>query len=352
MLVTQTELESTWRTIHDTLSSRKKDPVYFGRLMVMQRLHEDDPAGRAIKEGWTPRVFPLVFDKAKADPMDPRLVDGAEALAAKRYEDIPQAALLTTRWQPGLIEQAVKDVGGTRDFYTQYQQEHAEPGGSIIKETWIEPYRFAPGPFIQSLLTDKSFRQGFWAQSWDLAFKKTETSDHVSGGYWFARYERNPRTQKLEPHFYLMPAPFFARASFRDCKQVLRDWKNTRPCAAVYIEDKANGPAIEDDLREEFSGLLHMVEPRGSKVVRLTARTGLFEGGQVHLPEGPDYERIKTTLTRFPNVKFDDEVDMISQALGEMGQAAQFINAMDRAKPLFDGSKTNARLSFRARFGR
>lgn len=337
MSATATVLDNAWRTIHDTYSTRKKDPLRFGRMLVMQRLSEDDPAGRAIQEGWTPRVFPMVFNATSADPFDKRTEDGFAALEAKEYDAIPEGAMLTRRTPPRLIPSMIVEIGGMEAFWTQYQQLPSQPGGQIIKEVWLDPYRYRRDDLGSDL-------RGFWGQSWDFAFKAKETSDYVSGGQWFVRYEPTPLAAgKFLPHYYLMPDPFFRRATFTECRHVLRSvrdgwpgaWSERRPrdpaAAECCVEDKANGTALEDDLSVEFPGWFRLIEPKGSKVVRLTARTRLFEFGQVHLPDGPDYERIKTTLMRFPNVKHDDEVDMISQALGAFGQSALFIQAMQGA---------------------
>ena len=86
---------------------------------------------------------------------------------------------------------------------------------------------------------------------------------------------------------------------------------------AVLVEDKANGPAVLDSLKDDCSGLLP-VEPDGSKVARAYAVTTLWASGNVFIPENhaapwvPDFEE---ELIAFPAHGHDDQVDAMTQAL-------------------------------------
>jgi predicted phage terminase large subunit-like protein len=80
------------------------------------------------------------------------------------------------------------------------------------------------------------------------------------------------------------------------------------------IENKANGPAVEQSLRSKVSGIV-LVEPQGGKVARANASAPLFEGGNVYLPNLPWLEDYRLELSGFPFRKFDDRVDATTQAL-------------------------------------
>jgi predicted phage terminase large subunit-like protein len=86
---------------------------------------------------------------------------------------------------------------------------------------------------------------------------------------------------------------------------------------AVLIEDKANGPAVMDVLKEQVPGLIP-IEPDGSKVARAYAVTAFWAAGNVFIPEdsqGPWVPDFLDELVAFPAAAHDDQVDTMTQAL-------------------------------------
>ena len=101
-------------------------------------------------------------------------------------------------------------------------------------------------------------------------------------------------------------------------KEVVR-MKNANPLVRqIYIEDKANGSAIIDVLRQYVTGVVAL-EPRESKYARAEAVAFIQQEGHFHLPmkTGWVYEYINEFAT-FPNGAHDDEVDAMTQALNKM----------------------------------
>jgi phage terminase large subunit-like protein len=83
-------------------------------------------------------------------------------------------------------------------------------------------------------------------QSWDMAFKKTTDSDFVVGQTW-ARLGANvlPLRERR------------GRMGFSETKKaVRRGGEGEARGRAKLIEDKANGPAIIDELRDAIDGLV------------------------------------------------------------------------------------------------
>jgi predicted phage terminase large subunit-like protein len=59
-----------------------------------------------------------------------------------------------------------------------------------------------------------------------------------------------------------------------------------------------------------------LLKPRGSKVERLTGQLDLLQSPQVAIPtEVPWWNDLARELRAFPNVRYDDQVDSISQFL-------------------------------------
>src|SRR3546814_7403891 len=100
----------------------------------------------------------------------------------------------------------------------------------------------------------------------------------------------------------------------------ISDWSQT--CALPIfktrlIEDKANGTAIIDVLRDEIDGIIP-VNPKDSKEVRARAQTPTVEAGNVLLPHPsePGCEWVTDLLTEtrnFPTGAHDDMVDVRSE---------------------------------------
>ena len=82
----------------------------------------------------------------------------------------------------------------------------------------------------------------------------------------------------------------------------------------MLIEDKANGSAIIQVLRQEMFCI--GVDPRGGKIARVNAVAPAIESGHVFLPEGqPWLEDFLEQWSAFPAARHDDMVDSSTQAL-------------------------------------
>ncbi len=96
------------------------------------------------------------------------------------------------------------------------------------------------------------------------------------------------------------------------------------------MEDKANGPAVMDALKDSVSGLTP-VEPYGNKVARAHAVTPLWEAGNVYIPHpsiASWVSAFEDELLNFPASTNDDQVDAMTQALNEM--AGSSLSVWDR----------------------
>jgi predicted phage terminase large subunit-like protein len=95
------------------------------------------------------------------------------------------------------------------------------------------------------------------------------------------------------------------------------------PQAALkLVEDKANGPAVVDALKEKIEGLT-AINPLGSKEARASAASAQVEAGNVYLPEpsiAPWVHDFLEEVSTFPKAAFDDQVDAMTQALLRLAQ--------------------------------
>jgi predicted phage terminase large subunit-like protein len=93
----------------------------------------------------------------------------------------------------------------------------------------------------------------------------------------------------------------------------------------ILVEDKANGSAIIDTLRQEIGGII-AVTPAGGKFARASACEPMVEAGNVYLPNptAPNGRSIPERawvhdfveqMAVFPLGEHDDDVDAFSQLL-------------------------------------
>jgi predicted phage terminase large subunit-like protein len=273
-------LEKAKRWRYGTLPTRFRNAKRRCVVLIMQRLHEDDLAGQALRKGVRALILPMRFDPARAHPKDPRKVAG-ELLWLERF---PEEAL-----------RPIEDDLGPRQTASQMQQQPAPDDGIVFKRGWFKYYREAPAVF------DMMF------QSWDCTFKDLDSSDFVVGQVWGVR----------GGEFYLLDQTR-ERMTFTETLHAIEALTRKWPKAiAKLIEDKANGTAVIDTLKRKVSGII-AVNPEGGKAARASAISPLYEAGNVYHPHpdvAPWIGAFEEELVGFPTTKNDDQVDGTSQAL-------------------------------------
>jgi predicted phage terminase large subunit-like protein len=282
------ELEFAWQAISTAFSNRTIDPATFGRLLIGQRLAVGDPFERAVEAGWERHAFPMVAIRdAQTSPIDTR--EEGEILFPARF---PASAVST-------LEEGMRLLG---TWEAQYQQRPVTQGSGAILAEWIQTIPRSEVP-----------RDAVFVQSWDLTFKGKDASDWIAGQWW-------ARTR--DDRFILLDA-VFRRASFVETLSEIMSHREAWPASRILIEDAANGPGIEDVLREEIGGL-ELVSPEGSKEARAVAVTPLWRAGRVFVVEGPHVARIRREWPKFPRMDRDDEIDAMSQALRYLSRGAGY----------------------------
>ena len=158
--------------------------------------------------------------------------------------------------------------------------------------------------------------------SLDCAFKDGDSSSFVVLQLW----------AKHGPNHYLVDQ-WRDRLDYKKTKKLCRDKFREHPEAMTkIIEEKANGAAIINELRDEFSGLV-AVNPKGSKAARAMSIQGIVEAGNVYLPEHANWlgEFMNETAS-FPHSPNDDQVDAMTQYLERSGNSGMsFLSGLRRA---------------------
>lgn len=277
----KTYRDRIWAEWNDSFKSR----LSFGAkvIIIQTRWHEDDFAGRIIKNEKHVTVINL---KCEADDNDPLGRKPGEALCPEIGKG--------NEWLKD-FKSTFTTKEGNRTWNALYQGSPTPDDGNIFKRKWFQYYEKLPTlPYMLI--------------SVDATFKDKEDNDFVSIQVW----------GKKNVDFYLVDR-VKEHLGFTETLNVIRQLRNKYDqCSAVLIEDKANGSAIIEVLQREFSGVVP-INPEGGKIARANAVSPSFESGNVYLPKTAkwlyDYE---TELISFPNAEHDDDVDCTTQALNRL----------------------------------
>jgi predicted phage terminase large subunit-like protein len=284
-----------------TLSTRFNNPAEDAAVVVHQRLHENDLTGFLLREQqgvWEHLVLPMRYEskrtifiggiatevqtvnvKTKINFCDPRVVEG-ELLCPNR-----------------LNEEAVKAMEVSIGAYhtaAQLQQHPDSRGGNVFARGHWKFYRALPQ------IEEKVI-------SVDCTFKDTDGTDFVAIQVVGRTGSNKYLIKRLKE-----------RMGFGATVMAVRAMKALYPeCVAILIEDKANGSAVIETIKNELPGVV-AINPAGGKTARAYAIQPQHEAGNFWLPDpaiDPAIESFLGELSSFPNGTNDDEVDAWTQAI-------------------------------------
>lgn len=283
-----------------TMSTRRTDAANFARVVVMQRIAEDDLSGACLAEGYEHLCLPMQYTRRHWSDLSARLDQRTET-------DEP---LFPERFPPEAIEDLKRALKTPLNVSAQLAQDPIPDKGGIIEKDWIR--RWAPG--------DIPARGVVFVQSWDFNFKGTDDShSRVVGELWAAFADRYCLIDEVRGLWnYPEAKRRFVAAQSRP------GWD---AALIKLIEEKANGIAIIDEAEEgiivdgkriKVTGIVR-VNPKEDKRTRLIARSDLFEAGLVYVPRDASWtDEWIAEVCAFPRGKSDDRVDVTTQALDRL----------------------------------
>lgn len=295
-------------------------------LLIMQRLHERDLAGRLLRDGgWEHLMLPMRYEPSRA------------CSTSIGFKD-PRTTAGELLWPQYKTEQDVSEMEkemGSQVASAQLQQKPAAAGGVVFMRPWFKFYTVAPGRFDGG------------CHSFDFTFKDTSKRsggkiDFVGAGVYG---RKGADFYLLDLHLERLDFP----GSLALVKKQAKKWPHT---TAKLVEGKANGPAVISMAKKDISGLIE-IEPQGGKEARANAVAPLYEAGNVWYPH-PDgaitnvatqTEPVKLpfiwdgrpanvdphldSMAGFPFAEHDDDVDVETQALLYLrNRANKFLEAM------------------------
>lgn len=287
------ERERAWRWMKRTLSSRGV-ARNAARILIMQRLHEEDPSGRIIDQGdWHHICIPMRYEaKQGQEPGDLR--------APSRPED-PRTEEGQLLWPELFPEAAVKQLELDLDEYGaagQLQQRPAPAGGGLFKREWFEIVDVAPATGLRVRFWDMAATDG--GGDWTVGTKMLMTDDRQ----FFIEDVIREQVGPMDSDGLMLQA---ASMDGRPCR--IREEQ----------EGGASGKKIIAIHARTFAGYDYKGEPpQGDKRVRARAFRAQCEARNVKLVRGPWNEKWLRELSVFPEGKNDDQVDSSSGGFNEL----------------------------------
>ena len=275
------------------MSTRAVDPKAFSQVLIMQRLHEQDPAGWAMEQGdWEHLMLPAEFEpdrrcKTSIGFKDPRKKAG-ELL-----------------WPGQFGRQEIDDIRtalGDQKAAAQLQQRPSPGEGDVFKPGKIE---------IVDVLPIIPAR---WARGWDLG--STTDGDYTVGLL----------LGKLEDGRYIIADVVRFRKGPDERDGIMR------------LTGKMDGPGVRQDFPQDpgqagksqvihltrvFDGSPSQSSPEsGDKITRAELIASHVNAGNVLMLRGPWNKALTDELGVFPNGTYDDQVDALSRAYAALLKAS------------------------------
>lgn len=284
-----TERDRVKAFYEETLFSRLDDKQTGSIIVLQQRLHEDDFAGYLIDKGNFEHLnLPAIAEQ-----------DETHALPKGRFHVRRKGAALFPEKEPLETLEEIRQEIGSYAFSAQYQQQPVPPGGNRVDLNWFGRYEVRPPREYFQLVV----------QSWDTALTAEPTSDFSVCTTWGFR----------ERKWYLLDL-FRDRLDYPDLKRKVISLRKRWTPGKVIVENSNTGTVLLREFRNERRGNLLGYKPTLDKQTRLEAQTAKLETGNFLLPEkAPWLADFLHELRAFPNGKYDDQVDSMTQFLEWIG---------------------------------
>lgn len=283
------ERESANNFVTSTLSSRKIDKLVTPTILVMQRLHEEDPTGVMIsKKG----------KKIKHICLPAEIKKGTKVLPEEVKENYVDGLLDPIRLSREVLEEAQVDLG-SYGYAGQYDQNPAPSEGGIFKKESFKIIEW-----------EAEYANLVWFFTADTAYTDDEKND-PSGYISYARHRNDYIIRYAQTDFLEFPELCKALPAFALLHGYTRK-------SLIEIEPKASGKSLSQTLKRITAmNVKEGIPPAKDKVARANDSSPVVEAGRVKLIRGPWNKDFIEQVCTFPNAAHDEYVDCLTMMIGK-----------------------------------
>lgn len=307
----------TW--FDQAMSTRLNDLKVGSKVIIMQRIHEEDLSGHVLErpEEWVHLRLP-----ARYEPQYQCIVPATDFVDPRTEED----QLL---WPAHVPEQELTKLEidlGPYGAAGQLQQRPTPLAGGLFRYDWFKdslvdsaPTKACPNCSTLTTLNVHCRECGGtgiadalrWVRYWDLAASLKTTADYTAS----VEIAEHDGIVYLRDMIHL-------RAEWPDQKNLMRETMLARPRTVHGIEKALHGIAALQELARDsdlVGIVIHGIDVDTDKLTRALPLSGRAAAGHVRLVRGPWVESFLKELCTFPMGAHDDQVDTASGGLRMLG---------------------------------
>lgn len=281
---------------HDhTLYSRLNQLEMGVRILVMQRLHEEDLSGHLLASA--PESYQHICIPASIDLEQ----DRKALMPPELIKNYTNNLFWASRFSKAILLDYNKRLGEVQAA-GQLQQRPAPAEGNLVKRNWFEI--LDPANVTRNIQNEPI---DFFL---DTAY--TEKQENDPSGI-LACFKRDGILYVTNVHSVRLGFPDLVKFVIRYTEEQGYSSKSR-----IFIEPKASGKSLSQQLKSQTK--LNVVEieadfVKDDKKTRLSAISPIIEAGKVKLVRGVWNEEYLQQVTIFPNAKHDEYVDLTGYAI-------------------------------------
>ena len=282
--------EAVNKNWHETIKSRFNSPKT-PCIVIMQRIHEEDFCGMLLKDTeheWHHLVLPAILDEG---------TDNERALWPEKHS---------------LERLKAMEKADSYQFQGQMMQRPYKVGGNIIRGEWFKRYSRLP-------------KLKYKAVFMDTAQKEKESNDFQVAECWGLGEDGNIYLIDLfHERFQAWELLDRARAFWSKHRA-----KGDAPLRCLYVEDKASGTQLIQDLKNRTVPRIPVqaIERSRSKYERVMDVQSYIQSGYVYIPEDApfihDFVKECEAFTANDTHPHDDQIDAMCDAIQTMLASTQ-----------------------------
>jgi predicted phage terminase large subunit-like protein len=317
-VASQTELDSANRWMDETLSTRKVDKSITPTILIMQRLHQDDPTGHIlenrpneVKHICLPAVYDPELDRPRGtdeDSFATRISVRPRSLR-KRYKN---QLMDPVRLSWDVCERSQRELG--RFGYAGQMLQSPIPAGGRLFDISNLQLKSPPGRFRMCVrFWDKAGTSGAGAYSVGVLMAKD-----FDDKFWVLDVMRGQWNSAVR----------------EDIIRSTAEMDGAHVIVGVEQEPGSGGKESAEGTVRRLAGFRVRVDrPTGTKEARAEPYSVSVNNGDVYLARGEWNRSYVDELQYFPDSQFKDQVDASSGAYTILTKYRMRVGALPQASP-------------------
>lgn len=304
----------------NTLPTRVVNKTISAMIVVMQRLHEDDPSGFLLKEdGGAGKIRHIKL---------PGKIDNAVHCLPKEAESIynPEGYLEPIRLGRDVLD-ALRVKMGPYNYAGQIDQEPIPQSGGLFSVEKLKITKVLPDRIVETVRSwDKAGTEGGGCNTAGVKMAKLGNGDFIVLDSVFGQWRADKR-----------------EAMIRQIAEI--DGRSVR--VVIEQEGGSGGKESAEATVRNLTGFIVKVDrPTGNKAFRAEPFSTQVNIGNVYLLEGPWNQQYIDELKSFPRGRFKDQVDASSQAFAALvGKGRIDYQRMMQKSSVIAVSKQNSQIN-------